>query len=129
MLTLSTQNLVVVDLETTGTNPFFHDVLAVGLVPLMQPAPPRVVYVRLEQPHWGRYAKVNFEKFGNGIFAAIWESQAVPPAAACEAIEQYLEEVFHGEEVTPIGHNVGFDVAFLRKLAFLAGKDELRGYR
>ena len=121
MLTLSTQNLVVIDLETTGTNPFFHDVLAVGLVPLMQPAPPRVVYVRPEEPRWSRYAKVNFEKF-----AETWESHAVPPEAACETIERYLEEVFHGEEVTPIGHNVGFDVAFLRKLAFLAGKDELR---
>ena len=33
MLTLSTQNLVVVDLETTGTNPFFHDVLAVRSFP------------------------------------------------------------------------------------------------
>jgi DNA polymerase III epsilon subunit-like protein len=43
----------------------------------------------------------------------------------CEKIERYLSSVFPGEAVTPVGHNVGFDVAFLRKLAFLGGRNEI----
>lgn len=120
MLNLLTQNLLVIDLETTGTNPFRHDVLSVGLVPLKESDPPCVVYVRPTEIQWTQFAKANFERF-----AATWESNALPPAAACGAIERYLAKVFRGEAVTAIGHNVGFDVAFLRKLAFLAGKNEL----
>jgi len=41
-------NLVVVDLETSGTNPFRHEVLAVGLVPLTEKIPPYLLYVRGE---------------------------------------------------------------------------------
>lgn len=119
MLSLLTRHLVVIDLETTGTNPFCHDVLAVGLVPLIEDVSPCVVYVRPREMQWSQYAKANYERF-----AAVWESNAIPPAAACEAIERYLTQVFRGETVTPVGHNVGFDVAFLRKLAFLAGKNE-----
>jgi DNA polymerase-3 subunit epsilon len=122
MIQLPSKNLVVIDLETSGTNPFLHDVLTVGLVPLTEAAPPCVVHVRPKEIYWSRYAKENFARF-----SAAWESEAVSPIAACEAIEQYLSRVFRKEPVTAIGHNVGFDMAFLRKLAFLAGKEEIAG--
>ncbi|AUB81349.1 hypothetical protein THSYN_10565 [Candidatus Thiodictyon syntrophicum] len=120
MTTLLTQSLVIIDIETTGANPIRNDVLAVGLVPLNDATRSFVVYVRPPAPQWNPFAQANFQKF-----AETWESQAVSPVAACAAIEGYLAQEFHGEVVTPIGHNIGFDVAFLRKLAFLGGRDEL----
>lgn len=112
--------LLVIDLETTGANPILHDVLAVGMVSLSDPSTKRVIYVRPDNPRWSPYAQANFQKF-----ATVWQREAMPPATACAEIEHWLAQQFRGEMVTPVGHNVGFDVAFLRKLAFLAGKDEI----
>jgi DNA polymerase III subunit epsilon len=42
-------------------------------------------------------------------------------------IEEYVRTTFGGEEVTLVGHNIGFDVAFLRKLAFEGGREQLAG--
>lgn len=121
MLNLLERNLLVIDLETTGPNPIRHDVLAVGLVPLHDATRGAVVYVRPTEPRWSPFAIANFKKF-----SIDWEEQAIDPVAACEAIESYLRREFVGAEVTPIGHNIGFDVAFLRKLAFTGGRDELQ---
>lgn len=114
------QNLLVIDLETTGANPIRHDVLAVGLVPFFNPERATVVYVRPPNPIWSSYAQANFQKF-----ADTWQSAAVHPSRACAEIECWIAKEFSGNAVTPIAHNVGFDVGFLRKLAFLAGKDEI----
>lgn len=121
MITPLNNNLVVIDLETSGINPFQHEVLSVAIVPLTLPVPPCVVYVRSHNEiHWGQFAKENFKKF-----ASAWNEKAVPAVVAFEKIEQYLNQTFGEGYVTAIGHNVGFDVAFMRKLAFLAGKNEL----
>lgn len=120
MINLRDNSLLVVDLETSGINPFRHDVLAVGLVPLLERVAPAVIYVRPNEIQWSNYARRNFDKY-----VADWEAGAMPPSNACEAIERYLAQAFPGKQVTPVGHNIGFDVAFLRKLAFLGGRDEL----
>ncbi|MBY0473653.1 MAG: 3'-5' exonuclease [Nitrosomonas sp.] len=124
MLDLVSNNIVVIDLETSGINPFQDEVLSVAIVPLTLPAPPCVVYVRPQHDeiHWSQFAKENFKKF-----AANWKEKAVPAVVALEKIEQYLNQTFGQGCVTAIGHNVGFDVAFIRKLVFLAGKNELPG--
>jgi DNA polymerase III epsilon subunit-like protein len=114
------QDLLVIDLETTGANPIRHDVLAVGLVPFFKPECATVVYVRPTNPIWSSYAQANFQKF-----ADTWRSAALCPSRACAEIERWIAKQFSGNSVTPIAHNVGFDVGFLRKLAFLAGKDEI----
>jgi DNA polymerase III epsilon subunit-like protein len=113
---------VVVDVETSGVNPFIHDVLAVGLVPLASEIEPCTVYVRPSEVKWSAYARANFAKY-----AQVWETEAVAPSVACAMIESYFARIGRGEKVTLIGHNIGFDLAFLRKLAFLAGKDEIAG--
>lgn len=122
MKNLDSAPLVIVDLETSGVNPFNHDVLALALVPLNSALPPHVVFVKPPEIRWSDYARANFAKF-----AAEWERGAVPPVEACASIESYLARTFGGQMATPIGHNIGFDVAFLRKLAFLAHRDELPG--
>jgi DNA polymerase III subunit epsilon len=115
-------NLLVLDLETSGVNPFQNDVLAVGLVPFHRPELARTIYVRPTEVHWNEYARRNFAKF-----EAAWERGAVPPGEACAQVEAYVDELTHGKSATLIGHNIGFDQAFLRKLAFAGGRDQLRG--
>lgn len=122
MKNLNSAPLVVVDLETSGVNPFRHDVLALALVPVNSALPPHVVFVKPPEIRWTEYARANFAKF-----AAEWERNAVSPVEACASIESYLASTFGGQAATPIGHNIGFDVAFLRKLAFLGNRDELPG--
>jgi DNA polymerase-3 subunit epsilon len=120
MKNIPNHNLVVIDLETSGINPFRHEVLSVAIVPLILPEPPCVVYVRSQEIQWSQFAKKNFKNF-----SSVWDEKAVPAVTAFETIEQYVTQTFGQDNVTAIGHNVGFDMAFLRKLAYLAGRDEL----
>jgi DNA polymerase III epsilon subunit-like protein len=122
MLNLTDRALVIVDLETSGVNPFAHEVLAVGLVPMNDELPSTTVYVRPPEIRWSEYARKNFAKY-----EVAWEAQALGPTEACAQIEDYLATTFGGAQTTAIGHNIGFDIAFLRKLAFLGGRDELAG--
>jgi DNA polymerase-3 subunit epsilon len=118
----SPDDLVIVDVETSGVNPFENEILAVGLVPLTRPGNSRVVYVDASDVVWGDFAKKNFTKFEHA-----WKSQAVAPQEACATISSFLRSASDGRVVTPIGHNIGFDTAFLRRLAFRAGKSEIAG--
>jgi DNA polymerase-3 subunit epsilon len=120
MSSLESNPLVVVDVETSGINPFRNDVLAIALVPLLNDAAPFELYVRPKTIQWDSHAKEMFKSYRER-----WEAGAVNPPMACEGIEHYLASTFSGKRVTPIGHNVGFDVGFLRKLAFLGGRDQL----
>ncbi|MHB8160616.1 MAG: 3'-5' exonuclease [Thermoleophilia bacterium] len=119
-MTNQISNLVIIDIETSGVNPFRHDPLAIGLVPLTEGVSPLVVYIRPETIKWSEEAKENFAKFETE-----WNTNALKPVDACTKIERYLSHVSNQGSVTTIGHNIGFDVAFLRKIAFLAGKDEI----
>lgn len=122
MLNLTHKNLVAIDIETSGTNPFMHDVLAIGLVPINKKIPPKTVYVRHQSIHWSDYAHHIFSKY-----SMEWNEKSVPPVVACQEIEKYLQENFKGRLVTPVGHNIGFDLTFLRKLAFQSARDQISG--
>lgn len=121
-MNLENSSAVVIDVETSGVNPFRNDVLAVGLVPLSPELPSLEVFIRAENIEWSPYAKKIFDGYSSA-----WEKNAVSPQSACAVIEDYLRSVFPKLPVTPIGHNIGFDVAFMRKLAFLGERDELLG--
>ena len=116
------KNLLVVDVETTGTNPFRHNVMAIACVPFAGDIPTLELYVAHEKVVWSEYAKKQFDRY-----ALKWETNAISAGNACAVIEQYLSLYYPGESVTLVGHNIGFDMAFLRKLAFEGGRDELAG--
>jgi DNA polymerase III subunit epsilon len=124
LMNLSKRSLFVIDLETSGTSPFIHDVLAVGIAPLNSKVLPQVFYVQVDQEAaaWTPFAATNFRKFEER-----WRQEAQSPAFVCSEIERYLKEVCVGP-ATAIGHNVGFDIAFLRKLTFRAGRSDLAGF-
>jgi DNA polymerase III epsilon subunit-like protein len=121
VIELDKRNLFVVDLETTGTNPFVHEILAVGIVPLDPNTESRVFYVSLdtERTEWTSFARANFAKFETE-----WRQGAATPARVCEDIEGYLKISCDGP-ATAIGHNIGFDISFLRKLAFRGNRSDL----
>jgi DNA polymerase III epsilon subunit-like protein len=121
-MNLRDNSAVVIDIETSGVNPFRHDILSVGLVPIDPKIAPMVVYVRSDHIVWSDYARQIFDKY-----AVEWEAHAVSPHDACTKIEEYLTRAYPGRPATPIGHNIGFDLAFLRKLAFLGGREQLAG--
>ncbi len=124
MTEIDVRNLFVVDLETTGTNPFQHEVLAVGIAPLNLNTAPRLFYVHIEPETsaWTSFARSNFDKFADD-----WRAGAAPAPMVCSEIESYLGAACGGL-ATAIGHNIGFDISFLRKLAFRGGQTDLFGF-
>lgn len=120
-MTLSNE-LIVVDVETTGDNPFVHDLLSIALVPVVGTGEPLVVYVRPDNPTWTDCGQTTFRKFERE-----WQERAVAPRAAVSEIEGYLRRHLGTAKATLVGHNVSFDVAFLRKLAAQSGRTEIAG--
>lgn len=119
----NTGNLFVIDVETTGPNPVVHDPLAIALVPLgNESGVPFVANVVTPGPVWTDYAAENFKKFRDE-----WAASKRPAEQVAVALERYLSERLAGGAATLIGHNVGFDMAFLRKLAALAGRTDIAG--
>jgi DNA polymerase-3 subunit epsilon len=114
--------LVVVDVETSGLNPFRHELLSVTFVPFAADVEPLEVYVKADSIEWSPYARKIFDKYSED-----WMLKSTSPDIACEKIEHYLRKVFLGEKATPVGHNVGFDMSFLKRLAFLGGREEIDG--
>jgi DNA polymerase-3 subunit epsilon len=117
-----TSNLLVIDIETTGPNPFLHDPLSVALVPVQGRTAPAEINVRIDNPAWTSYGLRNFKAFEDD-----WKRSALNPGDAVHEIESYLGRVSPREEAVLVGHNVGFDMSFLRKLAYLAGQEAIKG--
>ena len=116
---ITADRLVVVDVETTGVNPFRHQILSLALVPIDSSKPSLEIYVRCGELVWQNRALEYFSQY-----QSIWEAESISPHLACDQIKTYLSTHFD-TPVTLVGHNVGFDVAFLRQLAYRAELDEL----
>ncbi len=119
---MQTDRLLVVDIETTGTNPALHDPVAIALAPFSADLAPLLVHIRPPAPVWTAFARENLARF-----ASSWEREAVAPVEAATRIEEYVRGAGHGQPMTLVGHNVGFDLSFLRKLAALAGRTDIAG--
>jgi len=119
---MNPNNLVIVDVETSGLNPFLHQVLAIGLCPLGGQVEPSTVYVKHETINWSARAKEYFP-----LYQTDWERYALAPAKAAAEVERFFSSVSSSRPVQLVGHNIGFDLGFLKQLAFLSGKDELTG--
>ncbi len=114
------KDLAILDLETSGINPQKHSVLEIGIVPLDDKKPIFHCYVRPINICWTDFAKKNFQRFLHK-----WETEAVSATEALKLLEAYVSENFNNRKLTLIGHNIGFDVSFLKKLASDAGLEEI----
>ena len=119
---MNPSNLVAVDVETSGLNPFTHQLLAVGLCPFRNSVAPTTIYVRHNKIAWSPQASRFFERY-----QADWEREAVEPAKAIKRIEAFFANVSANRPAQLVGHNVAFDLGFLKQLASQGGKDELEG--
>lgn len=118
---IHTPSLAVIDVETSGTNAMVHDVVSVALVPLDRELPPIEIFIAHKNIQWTDFALSNFQRF-----EAEWKARAIDPMAAVSELEGYVERVFDGDLLTLIGHNVGFDMSFIKRLAFQAGRESIK---
>lgn len=115
--------LIVFDTETGGTDPSVHSILSLGAVVWEDgrlDAEFNVLILESELSLTKRAMEINH------IDIAEHKKQALAPAAAMERFRAFLEKNFAEElrskdKITLAGHNVNFDVGFLRRLCRLAG--------
>jgi DNA polymerase III epsilon subunit-like protein len=111
-MNFDSKTLLAIDVETTGPDPFVHQILAASIVPFDLNAQPVTVYVRHEAPlNWTEPARDFFLKY-----RAEWQDRAVPPERAAEVLADYLMRLNGPRELHFVGHNVGFDLSFLKRL-------------
>lgn len=105
------KGVLVVDVETSGLDPYRHQLLSIAIVPAVGDRDPLVVYVRhmLSDINWQATGRSFFNKYYDD-----WTKQAVLPFEACEKIAQYVR--IFGDEITLAGHNIAFDYSFLKQL-------------
>lgn len=107
--TKTVHQLVVVDVETSGTSLVDHSLISAAFVPIAPEIPPFSVYFAPVNLRWSAKAHEMFRPY-----EAEWTRQAVPPKDACSSVVEYVRAHFQ-RPITIIAHNVAFDFAFLRK--------------
>lgn len=113
-------DLIAIDVETSGPDPFLHDILSLALVPLNDSLPRLSIFIKHNHDLvWGEVASGFFENYKTE-----WQEKAISPADAYQSISRYLDEL-PSNQLMLVGHNVGFDFSFLKKLVFQAGKEPL----
>ncbi|MBU0551587.1 3'-5' exonuclease [Myxococcota bacterium] len=104
----------VLDTETGGLDPLQHSLLTVGLVS-GDGATQVELLIREPQIHAEPRALAI-----NHVDLAQIEAEGLSPTLACVAIEGFLGTLPEGAMM--VGHNVAFDIAFLRRLYGLAAR-------
>jgi DNA polymerase-3 subunit epsilon len=110
------RRVVVFDTEAGGLDPLRHSLMSVGFVDFSG-AHRLEVYV-LEPD-------VQFEPEAmavNGIDLHWLRANGLSPAEACDRIEAFLDGLGMGRPLMMAGHNIAFDLAYMRRLYTLAGR-------
>ena len=114
---MNLNNVVVVDTETSGPDPFSHQLLSVSFSPINEGIECLDIYIRPDDIVWSKLAKEFFKKYENK-----WLKKSVSSEQAYRLINNYLNVNFDNK-VLLLGHNVGFDLSFLKKLAHSTGNE------
>jgi DNA polymerase-3 subunit epsilon len=119
-----TTRLLFVDTETGGLDPFVCSLLSLGLVVWEDGVIRGKTEIFVAEPEIVADAE---SRDIHGIDIVWLKSHGLPPAAAVDQLETFVATYFDFSLVpvsVPIaGHNVGFDISFLRRLYRLAGRD------
>jgi DNA polymerase-3 subunit epsilon len=106
-------NIVVLDTETGGLNPLQHSIMTIGLVDWTGTRTLDLTVAEAVIHTNPRSLLVN------GLDPAQVAAEGLSPVDACATIDAWLLELDH--PVMIAGHNVAFDMAFMRRLYDQAG--------
>lgn len=117
--------LLVIDTETGGIDPDRHSLLSIAAVVWEDGALNAEFEVLVAEPDLTVTARA-LEI--NRIDLVLHSRKAVMPVEAMARLETFLNEQFQheraqGERIVLAGHNIGFDVGFLKRLCRMAGVD------
>ena len=110
-------NVIVLDTETGGLDPLVHSILSAGLVSADGVHKMEIFIKEPEITSNPRSMAVN------GLDLDEIRAKGLEPAAACKALDDFVEKVSGGDRVMTVGHNIAFDIAFLRRLYRLADRE------
>ena len=102
--------VVVIDTETGGLNPYEHSILSIGLTSWDQ-SHKREIFVLEDtlctHPRSMEINRIDIE----------WiKTHGVSPEVACDQIEAFISQLKVPRPLLFAGHNLSFDLAFLRRL-------------
>lgn len=106
------RHLIAIDTETTGLNPSTHQLMTASFVPIDDTVPPLTLYVLQDEYNWTTVAREYFSQYREE-----WRADAKPIMQARAALLAYLDKWFPAGEIVWVGHNVSFDISFLKQLS------------
>ncbi|MEE2789807.1 MAG: 3'-5' exonuclease [Myxococcota bacterium] len=109
-------NVIILDTETGGLDPFHHSILSIGMVSGDGQVQDEFFVREAELVTDPRAMAVN------RIDLDQVREQGLTPSAACERLEAYASRVCPENRGVMAGHNIAFDIAFLRRLYRLANR-------
>ena len=86
--------------------------LAVSFVPIDSAVQPLTAYVRHDSVTWTQPGEEYFS-----LYRAEWERSAQTSGEAMAVVSDYLRRMFSAKEMFLVGHNVGFDLSFLKQIS------------
>ena len=109
--------LCAIDVETTGFNAGYHDLVQVCVLPLdskMQPLKSVIPFYLLLQPKRPENAEPEALRV-NGLDLATLQVDGIEAYKACELFEEWFEklELAPFKKIAPLGQNYMFDRSFL----------------
>ena len=112
---------LVLDTETGGLDPGRHSLLTLGLV---VGGPGGVTEaLELAVKHEPYVVSAGGMKV-NRIDLVAHDASALPPAQVLQALDEFLDRHFEARaQVLLVGHNIAFDIAFLRSFLASQGRD------
>lgn len=118
------EKLLFVDTETGGLNPQIHSLLSIGLVIWQEY---NVIDSCEIQINDGKLIATNEALGVNKIDIENHKKVSVDSKEAIKKIIDFIQKHFNGELVTVAGHNVNFDINFI-KIFFSRNNYEFRNY-
>lgn len=108
--------LVVVDTETTGVNPFESDLISIGICSVGGNAA-REFFLKVPNDSvWTEFSRKNFLGFKNS-----WSKGASGLGVVIPQIHDFILECTGGRPAVLVGHNFSFDRMFLQKAFHMGG--------
>lgn len=116
---MKTHRLLVIDTETGGLDSNEHSILSLAAVIWNSGSIEAKFQVVIREPQMS----TTLEALRiNGFTMEVLETEGVSPATAVMALENFLLINDFRTRATLAGHNVGFDIGFLKRLYRLGGR-------